>query len=106
MVILAARATGVAAIDGPAMAIADGAAAQSAAAGFDGKWAIHPSQVDSIIAAFSPSDEDVARARRIIDVLDEAARNARGATSVDGEMVDEAHRAAALRLLARPGGGE
>jgi len=108
LVLLAARANDVAAVDGPWMAVGDPSglersAAHAAAAGFDGKWAIHPMQVDLVQRSFSPSEDAVRRARSVLDALDAAARAGHGAVSLDGEMVDEAHREAALRVLARAG---
>ena len=108
-VLAAARAAGVQAIDGPYLAIADeaglqAAAARTAALGFDGKWAIHPSQIAPLVAAFTPSDEEVARAEAVLAALEQAAADGgRGAVSLDGEMLDEAVRVAALGTLARAG---
>jgi citrate lyase subunit beta/citryl-CoA lyase len=108
-VLAAARAAGLQAIDGPHLAIDDeaglaAAAARAADLGFDGKWAIHPSQIEPLVAAFTPSDEEVARAEAVLAALDAAAADgARGAVSLDGEMLDEAVRVAALGTLARAG---
>jgi citrate lyase subunit beta/citryl-CoA lyase len=73
-VLVAARAAGLRAIDGPYLAIDDerglGAAATRAAdLGFDGKWAIHPSQLETIGAAFRPRPEDVAHAEAVLEAL-------------------------------------
>jgi len=102
-VLLAARAAGIDAIDGPFLSIrdADGlraAATTAAQLGFDGKWAIHPDQVPLIVEAFTPSEGEVARAREVVSALE---RSDRGAVAADGEMLDEAVRVAAKRLLAR-----
>jgi citrate lyase subunit beta / citryl-CoA lyase len=109
-VLLAARAHGLQAIDGPFFALedADGlrrAAARTAAAGFDGKWAIHPKQLQTITAAFTPSAEEVAQAEAVLEALAEAEAEGAGAVSLEGRMVDEAMAAAARRLLARAGRG-
>jgi citrate lyase subunit beta / citryl-CoA lyase len=107
-VLVAARAAGIRAIDGPFLAIddADGlrASAQRAAAlGFDGKWAIHPAQIDPIAAAFTPSDDEVAHAHAVLDALSSAEASGDGAVSLDGQMIDEPVRQAALRTLSLAG---
>jgi citrate lyase subunit beta/citryl-CoA lyase len=107
-ILLAARANDVAAIDGPYLGIAvdEGftAAAQRARdMGFDGKWAIHPAQVPALNALFTPSEEEVAHARAVIAALEEAEGAGAGAVALDGQMLDEAVRVAALRVLARAG---
>jgi citrate lyase subunit beta/citryl-CoA lyase len=107
-VLRAARAAGLQAIDGPHLAIDDeeglrAAATRAAELGFDGKWAIHPAQIEPITAAFTPGPEEVARARAVLAALEEAAAGGRGAVSLDGEMLDEPARLAALRTVARAG---
>jgi citrate lyase subunit beta / citryl-CoA lyase len=108
-VLTAARAHGVQAIDGPYLGIAvdDGFTAAVARArdlGFDGKWAIHPSQLDALNEAFTPSREEVDAARAVVAALAAAERGAAaGAVALDGQMLDEAIRVAALRTLARAG---
>jgi citrate lyase subunit beta/citryl-CoA lyase len=102
-VVVAARANDLQAIDGPYLGVSPDEAFHAAVArardlGFDGKWAIHPSQVDALNAAFTPDEAEVARARAIVAALDDAQE---GAVSLDGEMLDEALRVAALRVLAR-----
>jgi citrate lyase subunit beta/citryl-CoA lyase len=108
-VLAAARAAGLQAIDGPHLAIADedglrAAATRAAELGFDGKWAIHPSQVAPLAAAFMPGPDELARARDVLAALDRAAEDDRGAVALDGDMLDEAVRLAALRVVARAGG--
>ena len=108
-ILVAARAHGLQAIDGPFVAIRDVAgfeasAALSAALGYDGKWVLHPGQVDAGNAAYSPRVEDYERARRIMDAYAEATSlsgGARGAIVVDDEMVDEAGVKLAAAILAR-----
>ena len=74
--------------------------------GFDGKWAIHPAQVGALNALFTPTDDEVAHARAVIAALEEAERaGGAGAVALDGQMLDEAVRVAALRVLARAGAG-
>jgi citrate lyase subunit beta/citryl-CoA lyase len=99
-----ARTAGLQAIDGPFLTIDDHAGLQASASraaelGFDGKWAIHPSQIEPIAAAFTPSPEEVARAQAVIDAL--ASSSGDGAVALDGAMVDEPVRLAALRTLER-----
>lgn len=93
LVVAAARAAGIAAYDTicPEFRDLDVVARDAdaaSAAGFDGKLAIHPAQLAPIARAFTPSDEDVAQARKIVDAYDEAVRAGRGAVAVDGQMID------------------
>jgi len=92
-VLVAARAAGVAAYDTicPEFRNLDILAADcrtAAAAGYDGKFAIHPAQISAIHEAFTPSADEVERARRIIDAFDAAVARGEGAVAVDGQMVD------------------
>jgi citrate lyase subunit beta/citryl-CoA lyase len=103
-VLVAARAGGIKAIDGPFLTIADepgltASATRAAELGFDGKWAIHPAQIDPITAAFTPTAEQVARAREVVDALAHAEADGAGAVAVNGLMIDEPVRLAALRTL-------
>jgi len=91
--IVAARANGLRAIDGPFGDIsdADGFAAQarrSAVLGCEGKWAIHPSQVDVVNQIFSPSEEEVTRAKRVLSAMEQAKLEGRGAVTLDGRLID------------------
>ena len=72
-------------------------AKMAAALGFDGKWAIHPNQIETINCVFSPSTEDIDRANRILDVA--KATPGRGAIAVDGRMVDRATVKLAQKLI-------
>lgn len=104
-VLVAARAAGLQAIDGPFLGIDDPAglareAGRAQALGYDGKWAIHPSQLEALNARFTPSAGELERAREVLDAL---ARSPDGATRLDGEMIDEASRRHAERVLARAG---
>lgn len=108
-ILIACRTAGIAAIDGPFLGIADNdafrhSAAWTSALGFDGKWVIHPAQIDSATAAFTPSDSDVADARRVLGALEEAEASGAGAAQLDGQMLDEAVAVAARRTLARAEG--
>ena len=83
----------------------DGLRAEAEAAareGFTGKLAIHPAQVAAINAAFSPSADDVAHARAIVDAFD--AEPDAGVLSVGGKMVDRPHLVQARRVLERSSG--
>lgn len=108
-ILVAARAHGLQAIDGPFVAIrdADGfrqAAARSAALGYDGKWVLHPGQVADGNAAYTPDQADFERAERIMAAYAQATSvggGARGAIVVDDEMVDEAGVKLAAAILAR-----
>lgn len=108
-VLVAARAHGLQAIDGPYLGIAVDDAFTAAATrvrdlGFDGKWAIHPAQVAALNEIFTPSREEVERARAVVTALARAEEDSgQGAVALDGEMLDEAVRVAALRVLARAG---
>ena len=106
-VVVAARAAGIQAIDGPHLQIADldglrAAAARARELGYDGKWGLHPSQIDPLIEIFSPTAEELDSAKAIIAALEEAeSEGGAGAAMLDGEMVDEASRKLALQVLAR-----
>ena len=106
-ILVAARANGLQAIDGPFAAIHDldglrASAASAAAIGFDGKWVLHPGQVDVVNGEFSPSQADYDRAELIIEAYDYYTTvQRRGAAMLDGEMIDEASRKMALVGAAR-----
>ena len=107
-VLHAARAAGVQAIDGPSLGTSDDAAFRHSAAwaadlGFDGKWVIHPSQIDSALAVFSPTEEQVEEARGVLAALRQAEERGAGATRFRGEMLDEAVAVAARRTLSKIG---
>jgi malyl-CoA/(S)-citramalyl-CoA lyase len=102
--LVAARAFGLRAIDGPCGAfrdeIATGSTAMKAAAmGYDGKQVIHPSQIEPTRAAFVPSEQELAYAERALAALEEAERNGQGAVTVDGKMVDYANIRMIRRLM-------
>jgi citrate lyase subunit beta/citryl-CoA lyase len=108
-ILVAARAHGLQAIDGPFVAIRDvegfrRSAELSAALGYDGKWVLHPAQVDAGNEVFSPRPSDFDRAQRIMAAYahaTELAQGAVGAIVVDDEMVDEAGVKLAAAILAR-----
>lgn len=106
-ILVAARAHGLAAMDGPYAAIGDTeglrvAAAGAAALGYDGKWVLHPGQIDVVNAAFTPGQEEYDRAELIVEACEYYATAARqGAARLGGEMIDEASRKLALVAAAR-----
>jgi citrate lyase subunit beta/citryl-CoA lyase len=106
-VLVAARAHDLAAIDGPYLGVKvdedfQAAAERARDMGFDGKWAIHPAQVAALNELFMPTDDEIRQARAVIAALEEAEREGgQGAVALDGQMLDEAVRIAALRVLAR-----
>jgi citrate lyase subunit beta / citryl-CoA lyase len=106
-ILVAARAHGLQAIDGPYAAVADTdglrrVATSAAALGYDGKWVIHPGQIDIVNAAFSPGQEEYDRAELILEAYEHhTSVDKRGAAMLDGEMIDEASRKLALVAAAR-----
>jgi citrate lyase subunit beta/citryl-CoA lyase len=93
--LVACRAYGLRAIDGPFGDFNDpdgylDAARRGAAMGYEGKWAIHPSQIELANDVFSPPESEVDRARRILAALEEAAAAGKGAAQLDGRMIDAA----------------
>jgi citrate lyase subunit beta/citryl-CoA lyase len=106
-VLVAARAHDIAASDRPYLGVKVDEGFQVAAErardmGFDGKWAIHPAQVAALNELFTPTDDEITQARAVIAALEEAEREGgQGAVALDGQMLDEAVRIAALRVLAR-----
>jgi len=104
--VVAARAAGLRPMDGPYADFNDheglvAAARRSAALGFEGKWAIHPRQLDEINAAFTPDEAEVAQAQAIMQALKAAQSHGRGAVVLDGRMIDAASVRQAKVTLAR-----
>jgi citrate lyase subunit beta / citryl-CoA lyase len=106
-ILVAARANGLLAIDGPFAAFADldgleRAARHSAALGFDGKWVIHPTQIETVNRVYSPDPATLARAEAILAAYREATDSeGRGALRFEGEMIDEATRKMAESVARR-----
>ncbi|AGK59458.1 Citryl-CoA lyase [Hyphomicrobium denitrificans 1NES1] len=101
---VACRAFGLRPIDGPFGGIDDpegykAAARRGAALGMEGKWAIHPSQIDLANEIFSPTAKEIERAERILVALKEAEAQGKGAASLDGKMIDAASEKMAKNLL-------
>jgi malyl-CoA/(S)-citramalyl-CoA lyase len=93
--VVACRAYGLRPIDGPFGDISDPegylAVSRSVAAlGVEGKWAIHPSQIELANQVFTPAEKEVERARRILAAMEEAAKEGRGAVALDGRLIDAA----------------
>jgi citrate lyase subunit beta / citryl-CoA lyase len=108
-ILMAARMNDLQAIDGPFLQIRDvdayiEVAKRSAALGFDGKWVLHPGQIDAANAVYSPSQEDYDHAELILDAYDYATSEEGGklgAVMLGDEMIDEASRKMALVLSAK-----
>lgn len=93
--VVACRAYGLRAIDGPFGDFNDpegyrAAAKRATALGYEGKWAIHPSQIQLANEVMSPPEKEVTRAKRILEALAEAAKAGKGAAQLDGRMIDAA----------------
>jgi len=93
--VMTCRAYGLRAIDGPFGDFNDpdayvAAAKRGAAIGIEGKWAIHPSQIELANKVFSPPETEVNKAKRILEELDKAAKEGKGAAQLDGRMIDAA----------------
>ena len=103
-VVAAARANGLRAIDGPYAGYRDTSGLERASRiarvmGFDGKQCIHPSQLAVVNEIFSPSAEEVTRAKAVVNAYEEAAKAGRGAIGKDGKMIDYANIRMAKALL-------
>jgi len=102
-IIMAAKASGLLVMDAPFGNFKDleglrRSADMSNALGCDGKWVIHPGQIDVVNTVFSPSPEEIERARMVIEAYEAAVESGRGAVSLDGSMVDNATIRLARRL--------
>ncbi|GAA2095015.1 HpcH/HpaI aldolase/citrate lyase family protein [Actinomadura alba] len=106
-ILMAARAHDLQAIDGPYFNVRDvpaftRVARRSAALGFDGKWVLHPSQIDAANEVFSPAQDDYDHAELILDAYDYYTTvEKRGAAMLGDEMIDEASRKMALVIAAK-----
>jgi citrate lyase subunit beta/citryl-CoA lyase len=108
-ILIAARACGLQAIDGPYLQVRNTGgfrevARRAAALGFDGKWVLHPDQIAAANEIFSPAQEDYDHAELILDAYDwstSAAGGAKGSAMLGDEMIDEASRKMALVIAAK-----
>lgn len=106
-ILMAARTHGLQAVDGPYLAIKDldgfrRVAGRAAALGFDGKWVLHPTQIETANEVFSPSQGDYDRAELILDAYAYYTTvERRGAVMLGDEMIDEASRKMALVVTAK-----
>jgi citrate lyase subunit beta/citryl-CoA lyase len=108
-ILMAARAHGKQAIDGPVLQIRDvdafrDVAKRAAMLGFDGKWVLHPGQIDAANEVYSPRQEDYDHAENILDAYahyTSEAGGARGAVMLGDEMIDEASRKMALVIAGK-----
>ena len=101
----ACRAYGLRAVDGPFGDIKDAggfleSAERAAALGMDGKWVIHPSQIELANKVFTPPPEEVARAKDILRALESAAEAGQGAAQLEGKMIDAASKRMAENVVA------
>jgi malyl-CoA/(S)-citramalyl-CoA lyase len=104
--VAACRAEGLRPIDGPFGDLDDdegyrSAARRAAALGCEGKWAIHPSQIPLANEVFTPGEAEVEQARRILQAMEEAAKEGRGAISLDGRLIDAASIRMAQNLVSK-----
>jgi malyl-CoA/(S)-citramalyl-CoA lyase len=104
--LVACRAYGLRPIDGPFGDFGDregyiAAANRAAILGYEGKWAIHPSQIELANQLFTPSAPEVAKARRILQAMSEATKHGKGAVSLDGRLIDLASIRMAAALIAK-----
>ncbi len=104
--VMAAKANGFMAIDAPYGNFKDTeglkqSAVMSCALGCDGKWAIHPGQIETLNQVFSPSQEDIDRAAKVLSAIEGAEAGGRGAVAVEGRMVDQATVRLAKQLVAQ-----
>lgn len=105
-ILVAARARGLQAVDGPYVAVHDVAgfrdsAGRAAALGYDGKWVLHPAQIAAGSEAFTPSPETLARARAMIEAAQRGAASGVGAVLLGAEMIDEAGVSLAQGIVER-----
>jgi malyl-CoA/(S)-citramalyl-CoA lyase len=103
---VACRAYGLRPVDGPFGDFGDPegyvvAARRAAVLGYEGKWAIHPSQIQLANEVYTPSPSEIARARRIVEAMAHAAKEGKGAVSLDGRLIDIASTRMAAALLTK-----
>ncbi len=104
--VVSARAHGLRPIDGPFGDFSDAegykaAARRAAILGCEGKWAIHPSQIALANEVMSPPEEEVKKARRVLEAMEQARKEGKGAVSLDGRLIDIASIRQAEALVAK-----
>lgn len=102
--VVACRAYGLRPIDGPFGDFSDSdgyiaASKRAAILGYEGKWAIHPSQIELANQVYSPSKEEIDKAKRIMEAMEQAKKEGKGAVSLDGRLIDIASIKMAENLL-------
>lgn len=105
---IACRAYGLRPIDGPFGDFNDpegfkAAARRAAVLGYEGKWAIHPSQIALANEVFTPTPAEITKAQRIMEAMAQAAKDGKGAVSLDGRLIDAASIRMAEALLEKAG---
>ncbi|MGF1471819.1 MAG: HpcH/HpaI aldolase/citrate lyase family protein [Rubrobacteraceae bacterium] len=103
-IVVAARAAGIQALDGPVADYRDEEGLRESCAvarslGFDGKWCIHPAQIGPVNETFSPTGEEVAWAEKVVGAYEAANTAGSGSISVEGQMIDAASIRMARRIL-------
>jgi malyl-CoA/(S)-citramalyl-CoA lyase len=104
--LVACRAYGLRPVDGPFGNFADpdgfvSAARRAAVLGYEGKWVIHPSQIELANRVYTPSDAEVTQARRILEAMAQARQQGLGAVSLDGRLIDTVNIRMAESLIAK-----
>ncbi len=105
-IVVAARARGLRAVDGPLADYRDAEGLREScliarSLGFDGKWCIHPAQVEVVNEVFSPTESEIEWAKRVVEAYEEASAAGKGALTVDGQMIDAASIKLARNTLDR-----
>ncbi len=107
--VVAARAAGLRAVDGPVADYRDEEGLRKScllarSLGFDGKWCIHPAQIEAVNEVFSPTEREIEWAKKVVEAYEEASAAGSGAISVEGQMVDAASIKMAQNTLAQASG--
>lgn len=105
-IVVAARSAGLRVLDGPVADYGDEEGLRkssriSRSLGFDGKWCIHPAQIEIVNEVFTPTEREVAWAKKVVGAYEEARRAGMGAITVDGQMVDAASIRMAESMIER-----
>jgi citrate lyase beta subunit len=94
-IVVAARSAGLRAVDGPVADYRDEEGLRQScliarSLGFDGKWCIHPAQIEVVNEVFSPTEREIEWAKKVVEAYEEASAAGSGAISIDGQMIDAA----------------